>query len=219
LGGAAEAVMGSAAEPVTGPAADFVPEPQTERVPEPQAEPSPSAREPTFAFPEPCLVVLVGAAGSGKSTLAARLFGADQVLSSDAFRGLVSGDEADQRATRAAFAILQGQLDRRMAKRLTTVVDATNVTSFARRALVRRAEPHAVPAVALVLDLDPTLVLARNATRTGRSVPAAAVKRQLEQLARSLSRGELATEGFASVRRIREPAAVEALRTSRGHMR
>ena len=139
-----------------------------------------------FAWPEPCLVVLVGAAGSGKSTLAARLFAPDQILSSDVFRGVVSGDEGDQTATRAAFAILHRELDRRLATGLTTVVDATNVTSFARRSLARRATRHGVAAVALVLDLEPALVLARNATRTGRIVPLAAVQRQLEQLARSL---------------------------------
>jgi protein phosphatase len=167
-----------------------------------------------FAWPEPCLVVLVGAAGSGKSTLAARLFVADQILSSDAFRRIVSGDEADQKATRVAFAILHRELDRRLASGLTTVVDATNVTSFARRSLVRRAVRHGVPVVALVLDLEPALVLARNATRTGRIVPVAAVRRQLDQLARSLRRNELAAEGFTAVRIVRDPAEVEAMRAT-----
>ncbi len=169
------------------------------------------AAEPAFTLPEPCLVVLVGAAGSGKSTLTARLFAPDQILSSDAFRGVVSGDEADQTATQAAFAILHRELDRRLAKGLTTAVDATNVTGFARRSLVRRAVRHGVPAIALVLDLDPNLVLARNATRTGRIVPAAAVRRQLEQLVRSFRRDELASEGFAAVHILRETADVEAV--------
>jgi len=78
-------------------------------------------------LPEPCLVVLVGAAGSGKSTLAARLFAADQILSSDAFRSIVSGHEADQTSARAGFAMLHRELDRRLAAGLTTVVDATNL--------------------------------------------------------------------------------------------
>jgi len=50
-------------------------------------------------LPEPCLVVLIGAAGSGKSTLAARLFAPDEVLSSDANRALLTGDAADQGVT------------------------------------------------------------------------------------------------------------------------
>lgn len=161
-------------------------------------------------LPEPCLVVLVGAAGAGKSTLAARLFAPDQVLSSDAHRALVAGDEADQAVTKTAFAILHRQLARRMAERRTTVVDATNVTSFARRSLVRRAAAHHVPAVAIVLDLAPTLVLARNATRTGRIVPEDAVRRQLADLARSLRRGDLDGDGFTAVHHLRSAEELDA---------
>ena len=162
-------------------------------------------------LPEPCLVVLVGAAGSGKSTLAARLFPADAVLSSDAHRGLVSGDATDQGATRAAFAILHRRLASRLADRQTTVVDATNVTSFARRSLVRRAMAHGIPAIAIVLDLEPRLVQARNATRAAAVVPEPAVERHLADLARSLRRGSLAQDGFDAVHVLRSPAEVDGL--------
>jgi protein phosphatase len=161
-------------------------------------------------LPGACLVVLIGAAGSGKSTLAARLFQPDQILSSDAYRGIVSGDESDQTATRLAFSILYRELDRRLRLGLTTVIDATNVTSYARRSLTRRAERRGVPAIAIVLDLESQFVLARNATRSGRIVPLAAVERQLAQLARSLRRDELANEGFAAVHRIRTAVELDA---------
>ncbi|HEY2916633.1 MAG TPA: AAA family ATPase [Candidatus Limnocylindrales bacterium] len=160
---------------------------------------------------QPCLVVLVGAAGAGKSTLAARLFAADQVLSSDAYRQALSGDAADQSATSAAFRRLHHDLHVRLAEGRTTVVDATNVTSFARRTLTRIAARHAVAALALVLDLDPALVHARNATRAGRIVPSDAVDRQLRDLARSLRRAELAEEGFAAVHHLRTTDEVDAL--------
>jgi protein phosphatase len=159
-------------------------------------------------LPEPSLVVLVGAAGSGKSTLAARLFPAESILSSDALRGVVAGDPADQSATRTAFSILHRQLARRMRAGRSTVVDATNVTAFARRALVRRATEHGVPAVAIVLDLADALVLARNATRPGRIVPEPAVRHQLRDLARSLRRG-LDEEGFAAIHVLRSPDDVD----------
>jgi protein phosphatase len=164
-----------------------------------------------LALPAPCLVVLVGAAGSGKSTLAARLFAPDQVLSSDAYRGLVSGDQADQSATTAAFRRLHHDLHVRLAERRTTVVDATNVTVYARRSVVRIATRHEVAAVAIVLDLDPRLIHARNATRAGRIVPSAAVDRQLRDLARSLRRDDLAREGFLAIHHLRSPEDVERL--------
>lgn len=155
-------------------------------------------------------MVLVGAAGAGKSTLAARLFEPGDVLSSDAFRGLVSGDETDQRATRSAFSILHRELARRLAARRTAVVDATNVTAYARRALVRRASTAGVPAVAIVLALPATLVLARNATRGRRIVPEAAVRLHLADLERSLRRG-LEAEGFAAVHVVRTAQEADAL--------
>jgi protein phosphatase len=165
-------------------------------------------------LPEPSLVVLVGAAGSGKSTLASRFFAPDQVLSSDAFRGVVSGDPGDQRVTRTAFSILHRELAKRMAARQTTLVDATSVSAYARRGLVQRAAAAGVPAIAIVLALPRRLVLARNATRDGRIVPEAAVTRQLDDLDRSLRRG-LDLEGFAAVHVLRTAADIDGLEIDR----
>lgn len=159
---------------------------------------------------EPSLVVLIGAAGAGKSTLAARLFAPNLVLSSDAFRAAVSGDPGDQRVTRTAFSILHRELAMRMAARRTAVVDATNVTAYARRALVQRATAAGVPAVAIVLALPPALVLARNAIRGGRIVPEPAVQHQLDDLDRSLRRG-LELEGFTAVHVLRSAQDVDDL--------
>jgi protein phosphatase len=170
---------------------------------------------PVIVLPDPCLVVLVGAAGSGKSTFAARHFAPAEVLSSDAFRELVSGDPADQAATGPAFAALHAALARRLGDRRLTVVDATSVQAHARRQLTRRAAEAGVPAIAVVLDLPMEVVMGRNAARTGRVVPEAAVRRQLEALGRTLRPGHLESEGFASVFRLRSVAAVDAARVVR----
>ena len=164
-----------------------------------------------ISLPDPCLVVLVGAAGSGKSTFAARLFDPDSVLSSDAHRALVSGDEGDQAVTKTAFSILHRRLERRLAERRTTVVDATNVTAYARRSLVRRAAAKGIPAVAIVLALDPAVVRARNATRPGRIVPESAVSRQLADLERSLRTGAIEAEGFDAVHLVRSARELDEL--------
>lgn len=174
-----------------------------------------------IAIPDPSLVVLVGPAGSGKSTFAARHFTPDEVLSSDAYRALLSGDEADLRTTRTAFSILHRDVVRRLAAGRLAVVDATNVEHHARRALVDRAKAAGVPAIAIVLALPADVVHARNAARTGRVVDRSVVDRHLERLARTLGdggvAGGIAGEGFAAVHVLRSvPEADEAVLERRG---
>ncbi len=169
-----------------------------------------------IALADPCLVVLVGAAGSGKSTFAARHFPPGEVLSSDAFREQISGSAGDQRATGPAFAALHRTLEVRLGAGLTTVVDATNVTARARRALVRRARRAGIPAVAIILDLPDGTVRARNRARGASAVPEPAVRRQLAELRAARPDGSLKMEGFALVVRLTEPAEVDAVVVSRG---
>ena len=107
---------------------------------------------------EDALVLLVGAAGSGKSTLAGRLFPAAAVLSSDAIRAELTGDQADQSLNAIVFRILHERAGRRLAAGLLTVVDATNVAASARRPLRRLAAAHGRPVVAIVLDLPAAAV-------------------------------------------------------------
>ncbi|HEX5589765.1 MAG TPA: AAA family ATPase [Candidatus Limnocylindrales bacterium] len=162
--------------------------------------------------PDSAVVLLVGAAGSGKSTFAARHFPAGSVLSSDHLREAISGDAANQAVSRAAFAALHRALEQRLAAGLLSVVDATNIGGNARAAIRRIARRHGAPVVAIVLDLEPEVVLARNGARVERQVPDGAVANQLARLAATLARGDLATEGYAFVVRLRDAAAVEATR-------
>ena len=169
----------------------------------------------TLVLPDPSLVVLIGAAGSGKSTLAARLFPPHEVLSSDAMRAVVSGNEADQRATGTAFRILHQTLERRLARGETTVVDATNTRAEDRRPLIQRARTAGTPTVALVLDLPPETILAQNAGRTARVVDSAVVDRHIAAIRRTIDEGRLANERFDHVVLLRSPTDVAGLRIER----
>jgi protein phosphatase len=165
-------------------------------------------------IPDPSLVLLVGAAGSGKSTLAARLFAADEIVSSDALRAAVSGDEADQRASAMAFRILHRTLDRRLPNGLLTVVDATNVVAAHRRPLIRRAIAAGFPLVAIVLDLPPDSVRAQNAGRA-RNVDREVIDRHLESIRSTVDGDRLTLEGFDQVAILRSSAGVAALAIER----
>jgi predicted kinase len=165
----------------------------------------------------PSLVVLIGAAGAGKSTFAARHFADEEVLSSDRYRRLVSGDEANQAATRAAFKRLHRDLEIRLANGLLTVIDATSVQSHARRGLLARAAAAGVSTTAIVLDLPAETVVARNAARPARTVDLEIVRRQLAGVREALDGPDppLAREGFAQVVVLRDAVEVDAVRIRR----
>jgi protein phosphatase len=143
------------------------------------------------------LVVLVGASGCGKSSWATRRFEAHEVLSSDVFREMVSGDAADQGASNDAFRLLHLAARARLRRGLRTVVDATNLTARARRALLGLARAAGRPAVAVVFDVPLDRCLAQNGDRAGRRVPEDVVREHHRQLA--LARAALPGEGFSAV--------------------
>jgi protein phosphatase len=156
--------------------------------------------------PEAALVLLIGPSGSGKSTFAARHFDADVAVSSDRLRAILAGDEAAQKTTDAAFDRLRKWLDARLAAGSLAVVDATNVEWMRRTELIHQARQHGRTAIAIVLDLPLELCLARNVARQ-RSVRAAVIRRQHDELRQSLDRLDL--EGFGAVHVLRTEAEVE----------
>lgn len=151
----------------------------------------------SLRLPADALVVLIGASGAGKSTFAARHFASTQVLSSDAMRAMVADDASDQTATDGAFELLHAALGMRLARRLLTVVDATNVERWARERLLAVARRYGRPAAAIVLDLPLATCLQRNATRADRRLPAAAIRRQHARMRATLD--GLGGEGFDPV--------------------
>jgi predicted kinase len=155
------------------------------------------------------MAVLVGPSGSGKSTFAARHFAPSEILSSDALRAMVADDASDQTATEAAFELLHTALAMRLARRRLTVVDATSVEGWARERLLAVARRLGRQAVAIVFDLPLATCLERNASRTDRRLPPAAIRRQHGRMRESLQ--VLASEGFEPIVLLTTTEAVEAV--------
>jgi polynucleotide kinase-phosphatase len=165
-----------------------------------------------ISLPELCLVVLVGVTGSGKSTFARAHFRPTQVLSSDAFRGMVADDENDQSASGAAFEALHHVAALRLRAGRLTVIDATNVQQHARAALVRLAREHDVLPVAIVLDVSVDECWRRTQERPDRTFDRTVVARQYRELRRGV--GSLLKEGFRSVTTLRGPEEIAAAQVS-----
>ena len=166
-----------------------------------------------ITIPELCLVALVGPTGSGKSHFASRHFKSTEVVSSDDCRAMVADDATDQAATPDAFDVLNFIAAKRLRAGRLTVIDATSVQSEARKSLVGLAREHDCMAVAIVLNMPESLCLARNRERPDRSFGRRVVRRQVEQLKRSL-RG-LRREGFRHVFMLDSPKEVEAVTIER----
>ncbi|HTI21359.1 MAG TPA: polynucleotide kinase-phosphatase [Kutzneria sp.] len=161
-----------------------------------------------LVIPQLSLVALVGASGSGKSTFARKHFLGTEVISSDHCRGLVSDDDNDQSATGDAFDVLHYIAGKRLHNGRLTVVDATNVQREGRASLVRLAREHDVLPVAIVLDLSESVCFARNQARADRDFGVHVIRRQRNDLRRSLR--FLEKEGFRRVHVLRTVEEVEA---------
>ena len=166
-----------------------------------------------LTIPELCLVALVGPSGSGKSTFAARHFKPTEVVSSDACRAMVADDANDQAATPDAFALLNFIAATRLRAGRLTVIDATSVQPQARKDLVQLARDHDCFPVAIVLNLPAGVCQARNRDRPDRQFGSGVVRRQAEQLRRSI-RG-LRREGFRYVYVLNSPEEVDAVAIER----
>ena len=100
-------------------------------------------------LPSPCVVVLVGPGASGKSTWAAAQFPADTIVSSDRLRALVGTGEDDIEASTDAFVLLDEVVRRRLARRLTTVIDTLGLDAERRAGWLALARQSDMPCFAV----------------------------------------------------------------------
>jgi len=147
-------------------------------------------------LPDPSLVVLVGAPGAGKSYGAREWFEASQIVSSDRLRATVGLGEHDQRASKDAFAVLDLIVERRLKRRLTTVIDSTALEAERRTTYRNAARKANVPVFAIVFDTPDEVCRARNQQRD-QPVPTKILKGQLD--AAATLRNTIGSEGFDGV--------------------
>jgi F420-dependent oxidoreductase-like protein len=140
--------------------------------------------------------VLVGPSGAGKSRWAAEHFRPEQIVSSDTLRALVGTGDHDQRAGTDAFDVLDLVLERRLARRLLTVVDSLGLDPPRRRQYVERAHRHGLACHAVVFDTPAETCRTRNRARRD-PVPAKVLTSQLG--ARDEATRRLGDEGFDAV--------------------
>lgn len=150
----------------------------------------------TLLLPSPCLIVLAGPPAAGKSTWAATHFPAAAVVSSDALRAVVGAGEDDIAASADAFALLEEIVTRRVARKLTTVIDTTGMDGERRARWRALAREHGMACVAVAVDASANICRARNRARP-HPVPAAALTAQLR--AWPAVRDALAADGFDRV--------------------
>jgi F420-dependent oxidoreductase-like protein len=139
----------------------------------------------------------VGTSGAGKTTWADGAFRAGQVVSTDRLRGMVGEDEFDQRAGTDAFAVLDLIVERRLKRRLVTVIDSLALDSKRRKAYVAAARKHRVPVHAVVFDTAPDVCRARIRERGLPAVPAKVFNAQVAELEKV--RASIVDEGFDGV--------------------
>jgi len=148
-------------------------------------------------IPEFCLIMLVGCSGSGKTSFAARHFRETEIVSSDHCRALICDDENDQNVNEAAFELVHFIVERRLAARKLTVVDATSLEESSRQELRKLAKEHHAVVIAVVLTVCLKELKARLAARPDRHFPAEVLERQFKLMERSKHR--LEKEGFRHV--------------------
>jgi predicted kinase len=128
------------------------------------------------------LYILSGVQASGKSTflqngLSAGTILPEMVISSDQYRQMVVGSVVDidngtvrkyprEHVNPFIFEMMTIALNARMSERLTTFIDATNVTESDRNAWAVVAEKHNMPVELLVFKSERSLLSERNRNRT-----------------------------------------------------
>ena len=97
---------------------------------------------PEIDVREKSLVFIVGLPGSGKSTFAREHFPTESIISTDALRGELSNNMANQLVSKQAFEIASLIVRSRLAKGQSVVIDAMNLSQGSRQGFAKIAKSN-----------------------------------------------------------------------------
>ena len=116
--------------------------------------------------------VMVGIPGAGKSTEAGRIAERENaiVVSSDAIKKEVNGDEADQSNLEKVFEIVTERVEKALSEKRNVVIDSANTTVFGRESWIDKLASYEAETIAVYMKTPFELCLKRQALRE-RKVP------------------------------------------------
>lgn len=164
-------------------------------------------------IPDPALVLLIGPSGAGKSTFATAQFRPTEIISSDALRGMLTDDPADQSASAEAFRILAILANGRLRRRLLTVIDATNLRAVDRKRYRQLAARYGIPTIAIAFDLPAELFAVHNRQRPDRVVDAEVLADQTERMRDTMA--DLPAENYHGLHVVQDPETARTLSVDR----
>ena len=133
---------------------------------------------------KPIFIMLVGISGAGKSTIAKdfyKLMDNSIIISSDAIRAELWGDENCQHNPKKVFEIMNARTLENLKKGVSVIYDATNLISARRSQLIKQIKPYCKQVNCLFMDKTLN-ECAQNQTKRKRQVPYDVIRKQLSQL-------------------------------------
>ena len=171
-------------------------QPETPSVPPPEVQPA--ASDPQA--PKGYVVLAIGLPGSGKTTWFRRR--GVTPLSSDLLRNILFDDVEEQRYQGLVFSTLRSLLRARLIARMPwNYVDATNLSTHARRQWIKMAKSFGYEVQAVFFDVPLDVCLERNRSRD-RMVSEEVMRKMAEKL-----KPPVFEEGFAKITVVRVKSA------------
>lgn len=142
---------------------------------------------------KPTLWIMCGLSGSGKSTIATQIANENPntiIVSSDAIREELTGNENDQSKNEDVFKIFHKRIREYLIKEINVIADATNLTMKSRRAILMNTLGLKVNKICCVIVKRFEQCKIDNSNRL-RVVPEGVIKKAAKKLSNSVQAGRL----------------------------